>query len=167
MKEARVGAAVAVCKGIMVVCGGSILIRSIECYDPESGVWATLNDHPFPLRGLSMVTSGENLIAMGGFNGEKPVNIVMSLCPTRETAQWQLFGRMRYPRESFTTAKIGNDIYAIGGWDKETLSQVEVFNEDFGWRTGPELPARCSAACSVVIPQFQVAMLPQRLYGDR
>lgn len=48
MKCSRSHAAATVWKGKIIVCGGisgrNDILNSMECFDPESGVWSMLND---------------------------------------------------------------------------------------------------------------------------
>lgn len=71
MKYARHHAAATVWNGKIIVCGGRLRemrYKSVECFDPENGVWTELPDLPIPLSSVSIVSYDDRLIVLGGFD---------------------------------------------------------------------------------------------------
>lgn len=154
MRHARHRAAAAVLSGKLVVCGGKcggIIMKSVECFDPESGVWTELADMATSLSGHSMISYGNSLIIIGGEH-LKQYNSVVELSNLEGNGTWRELPHMQTARASLSTEIFGNKIYAIGGWDgKAASNQCEIFDGQ-NWKVGPLLPDGRWYMCCIVIP---------------
>lgn len=159
MRCSRRQAAAAVSNGKIVVCGGmnkdriSVPLSSVECFDPESGVWSEWDEMPSPLRGHCIFSYGNALAVLGGHDGD---SCVSSAIVWAETDKWYVSPMsMNHPCRLFTVAMLDGKLVAIGGWNKrgrQDLSRVEMMTVD-GWTPGPDLPYECSQLSSLVIPR--------------
>lgn len=156
MKYRRAYAAAAVYNGRFIVCGGENqpgnYLTSVECFDPESGVWHELEDMPTPLYGPSIISDGQKLILMGGTDGNTPLNFVFELSNPEITGKWKQLPPMKGSRSGFSAEILGNEIFVIGGWNGKCINQSEIFSGN-SWRDGPPLPYSCCLMSSVLIPQ--------------
>lgn len=157
MKHPRAEAAAAVCQDKIIVCGGwnleNSFLRSVECFDPESGVWSEMNDMIAPLSGHALVPYGDTLILMGGRYGENCINWVMELSNLEGKGQWRTLPSLNHESHLFTVVTLGKKIYVMGGWGPEgALNRVEIF-DGHGWQEGPELPYTCTQM-AVVVPNY-------------
>ena len=162
MKYARSYAAAAVDNGKFIVCGGLYgnSLTSVECFDPESGIWTELNDMPTPLHYHSLVSYGNNLILMGGHDGKTQIHTVLELSNLEGKGTWKELPPMKQPRDSFSATVLDHGIFVIGGSNGigKDLDKTEIFNGK-SWREGPQLPNLCRGMPSIVIPRHLADIL--------
>ena len=156
MRCLRHSAAAAAYNGKFIICGGhdgSSYLTSVECFDPESGVWTELTDIPRPLCGHSLVSYGTRLILIGGESDKEPWCSVFQLSNLEGKGTWKRVSPMEHCRSAFSKAILNDEIFVIGGWDgtSENLDKTEIFNGET-WRDGPFLHYPCWDMFSVVIP---------------
>ena len=172
MKYPRFRAAAAVCNGKIVICGGigdrnyKDFLSSVECFDPESGVWTELRDiaigNPSPRYGHSLVSYKDKLILMGG-RGKMPcLKSVMELDPSKINGKWKGLPSLKYKCYDLMGATLDDKIYAIGGHGLYspltsryvTLERVEVLEKNGKtWQEGPDLPQYSSFSAALIVPQ--------------
>ena len=156
MKYARSSAAAAVWNGKFIVCGGrngdKDYARSVECYDPESGIWTELNNTPLPVAGHSIVLYGNDLILLGGRNRDGYFSTVLEM-NLEGKGKWKELPPLRKPRSCFSATVVDNEIFVVGGWDEAEINKTEVFNGK-SWQDGAYLPYGLQKTCSVIIPQY-------------
>lgn len=161
MKYGRKCAAAAVWNGKIVVCGGwnqaeLQTLDSVECFDPESGVWTELAALPSPRNSHSLISYNNRLLTIGGHNFVS-LNSVMEFDPLE--GKWNPLPAMKHHRNSLTTVILGQFVYVIGGYGVEgRLRSVEIFN-GVEWQDGPELPYERHEMFSAVIPREMAAIL--------
>lgn len=120
MKCSRSHAAATVLKGKIIVCGGisgqNDILNSIECFDPESGVWPMLNDLPTPLADHALVSDGSRLLLMGGsaVTDSCTGDVLKIENPLDEEEQWKPVLPMRYRCWQFAGIAVGKEVFAIG-----------------------------------------------------
>ena len=165
MKYSRGWGAAAVHNGKFIVCGGydgSNHLKSVECFDPKSGVWTELNDMPTPLIAHSLVSHGNNLILMGGWDGKAIFNTVREVSNLEGKGTWKELPPMEQRRNTFSATVLDHEIFVIGGCNRATgtpyLDKTEIFNGK-SWREGPQLPNVCCYMPSIVIPRHLADIL--------
>ena len=152
MRHSRSEAAAVVSNDKFIVCGGwngVYYMESVECFDPESGVWTVLDDLPVALGRHSTVTWGNILIAMGDYDGSLFLNQAVEMINMEERTGWIELPSMNCPRSGSSVVVINNQMFVIGG---KRRREVEIFDGE-SWRDGPVLPYACSEMCTIVIPQ--------------
>ena len=157
MKYARYCAAAAVCNGKIYICGGMgdkwVDMKSVECFDPESGVWTELTDMPRPPTYHSLVCYRNKLVVLGGVDGKEWPTTVLELDPLEKNGQWKELSPLTSPSFVSVAAVLGREIFTIG-WDTTSDSpDVEIF-DGINWRVGPSFPLKyCLPPSAVLIPQ--------------
>lgn len=157
MLYARSSAASAVWNGKLIICGGrdheNKVLKSVECFDPDSGVWRKLNDMPIALSGHTMV-SYEDKLTVVGISEVTALSVMLEMNPREENGRWKELPSTNNCNAIFTAVALQNEIFAMGGRDeKEDRCQVEIYDGE-KWRNGPPLPyIRCTTP-SIVIPQY-------------
>ena len=125
MNHPRSKAAAVIWKDKIVIGGGCFNDRkfhkNMECFDPESGVWSEWSDLPSPRLDHSLLWYDNQLIVMGGYDGEAIVDTVWALDPLDANRKWKELPSMNYPASEFGGIILDNEIYAIGG--KKTRQQ--------------------------------------------
>ena len=160
MKEARIGAAVALWNNKIIICGGSIddtTVTGAEYYNPGDNRWIECTDLPTAIGAHSLVTYENKFILFGGGTNEV-TNAVWELDPQESNSKWKSLPPLKYPSACFAGIILDQEIYAIGGLQKVDLvlyillSRVEIFDGE-RWRDGAALPYTWSFMSSVIIPQ--------------
>ncbi len=87
----------------------------IETYDPEKGRWRKETGFrlPWPSAGLGVCVADGVLVVMGGNDGARIQDRVARYEAT--TGTWVECPPMNEPRAAMGTARIGSQIYALGG----------------------------------------------------
>lgn len=153
-----------VCDGKFLMCGGNDsgdFLRIVECFDPEIGVWTVLNDMPVSGHPNSLLSYGNNSIITGSYGGKTHFYEDEESLEGEE--RWKELPPLKEPRQSFAVAKLGNEVFIIGGYNGTNttdpyLKQVEIFNGE-SWRDGPPLSYGSWNMISVVIPHSLVDIL--------
>ena len=163
MKYGRCRAAAAVCNGKIYICGGwrddgyiYILFekKSVECFDPESGVWTELTDMPTPRSDHSLVCYRNKLVVIGGWDGKEKTTTVLELDPHEKNGQWKELSPLLYT--SSVAAVLGREIITIS----QSSDKVQIFN-GINWRVGPSFPL------SPIFPSSSSAVLVPQEFADR
>lgn len=166
MKYPRYFAAATVWNGKIVISGGrgrhAEILRSVECFDPKTGLWTEWNEMPTPRSGHAFVTYENRLIAMGGcVSDTEDINSVVELNPF--DGKWKQLASMKLPAAGFPAAVLDEQIYAIGGLDgdRRDLNRVEKFSaqSSTAWYDGPALPYKTRNMPALVVPQSYVDLL--------
>lgn len=117
----RANAEAAVCNGKIIVCGGDTgkkLVNSVECFDPESGIWTELAKMAAPLYWPVAFSRGNKLIVMGGHTTETfRGSAVWELDLLEDKAKWIQLKSTRYGCILFSGTALDNEIYIMGGYD--------------------------------------------------
>lgn len=165
MKYPRSKAAAAVHQGKIIVSGGRCcgreILSSVECLDPESGVWTELTQLPCRLCDHSLVSYGNQLILMGGCTQNlKITDSVLKLSPLEENGRWKKLSPMEYGRAGVSGVTVEGEVFVFGGGGKSrpALRRVEIFDGK-EWRDGPALPFKCSSPFSLIIHQHLANLL--------
>ena len=158
MKYGRFDAAAAVCNGKIYICGGIgdgyASLKSVECFDPESGVWTELADMPTPRFQHSLVCYRNKLVVIGGADGRRRgPTTVLELDPLEENGQWKELSPFTSPISKPVGVVLGREIFAIGWYNTTDRStSVYIFN-GINWRVGPSSPLNyCLPSCAVLVP---------------
>ena len=165
MKETRSHAAATLWNNKIIICGGWIEYytptNSAECYNPEDNSWTEFPSLPEPLSGHSLVTYENKLILFGG-KSKETTNAVWELDPQESNPTWKPLEPMKYPSDHVAGIILNQEIYAIGGEQKEyfSLSRVEIFDGK-RWRDGAALPYSWAFMSSVIIPPTLADRLSQ------
>ena len=153
MNQPRTKAAAVVWKGKIIICGGlrkdNDLLKSVECYDPESGVWSEFDEMPTPRINHSLISHESKLILLGGFNGKEAVASVLELeNPLEGNGRWKQLSTIKISCSWFAGLALDSALFVIGG-----------DNDRDGKFFGPFLPYRCLHPSAVLIPQHFVDLL--------
>ncbi|XP_065223954.1 kelch-like protein diablo [Planococcus citri] len=105
---------------VIVAVGGEddkVVLRSVECFSPTSGMWYTLASLPFAISKHGLVASGKNNLYLAG--GEYPDGKVSMAFWRYDPVLdiWQEMAPMTTPRSEFGLAVLDGYIYAVGGWE--------------------------------------------------
>ena len=165
MKYPRYFAAATRWKGKFVVCGGrglsNEILSTVECFDPQSGVWTEWEELPSPRSGHSLISYYSSLVLLGGYIREhESMEIVLVLYPPEANATWKPSSFMKIPAVGFPAVVLDMEIFAIGGLYQsyQDLSRVEIFDGK-NWRDGPPLPYESRNMPALSIPQHFADLL--------
>lgn len=115
MSEARRGAAAAVMRGLIWVCGGhtgSRCLNSTETFDPRHVEWMSRAPMTEPRFGASAVCMGEKLYVIGGHSGERALASMERY--TVDAQKWEAMPDLPSARSVAVAAQVTN---ARGGAD--------------------------------------------------
>ena len=142
-------------------------LKSIEVFDPESGVWTELLVNiPLAVSGHSLLSFENKLILIGGNNRRKKYREIFELDPLEENGEWKERTTMKYLWTRFSAITFDKEIYVLGGYgslsgfsDRE-IDEVQILNGKY-WRNGPILRFRgsCQYLSTIIIPQRLAAQL--------
>lgn len=136
-------------------------LASCARFDPKTGKWEDLPDLPAPRSSHDIVTVGDKLVVVGGWQmkgkGEKQVwpdtALVLDLAAPK--LEWKAIPQP-FKRRALTAAAVGTKVYVLGGLGAEGADRrVDVLDVATGkWSEGPDLPgsertAFSPAACTV------------------
>lgn len=125
-KRAAVGVA-ALNNKIYVIGGGddrTLIVGTVEVYDPTNNSWETKAPMPTPRGELGVAAVNGKIYAIGGYNGIA-LSTVEEYDPSTNT--WKQKSNMPTPRSILSVAVSNNKIYAIGGWPNG-LNAVEEYD---------------------------------------
>lgn len=105
-------------------------LNSVEVFDDVSQKWYMVTGMKFPRAGLSLVSEGGRLYAMGGYRDYKYLDVVEEYDPLHD--EWTTLSKMKLPRAKFGAVKRDGQIYVVGGRKGfrrgDQLGSVEVFS---------------------------------------
>ena len=160
MKYVRGWAAAAVCNRKIYICGGEgddyVDLKSVECFDPESGVWTELTDMPTPRVEHSLVCYRNKLVVIGGWDEKQRTTTVLELDPHEKNGQWKELSPLLYTSFVSVAAVLGREIFAIS----RKSDKVQIFN-GINWRVGPSFPL------PPIFPFLPSAVLVPQEFADR
>jgi DNA-binding CsgD family transcriptional regulator len=117
--------------------GGHSLSDRLYVFDSTTGVWTEAATLPYPTAGAALVTDGESLYLIGGWDGRNmhdeiwryPIAAASGAAGADgPAADWQLLGHLSAPRAFLGAAMVGGEIYIAGGYDgQRELDLAEVF----------------------------------------
>ncbi|MEM7132208.1 MAG: LuxR C-terminal-related transcriptional regulator [Chloroflexota bacterium] len=116
-----------------------------ETATPLDEGWKLYGALPTPLAGAAMVTVGETLYLIGGWDGEKMRSEIWRLVPSSMDevlpTSWDLVNRMDVPRAFFGVILFQEKIYIVGGHDgQRELSRADIYDPAIGaWTPLPPL----------------------------
>lgn len=131
--------------------------RTVECFDPESGVWTELAEMPIPLHSHSLVTYGNKLVVIGGHTGEKYTDSNWEFNPLEDRGQWRelppmnSFFQLKSPAPSAGIV-FDNEIYVLKRSFETQSTFCQIFNGQ-SWRDGPSFSKMMAPYPGVLIPQ--------------
>lgn len=96
-------------------------------YDPKENKWSKVASMNTRRLGVAVAVLGGYLYAVGGSDGQMPLNTVERYDPRQN--KWSLVAPMSTRRKHLGCAVYNNWIYAVGGRDDATeLSSAERYN---------------------------------------
>ncbi|MFC1712846.1 sigma-70 family RNA polymerase sigma factor [Candidatus Poribacteria bacterium] len=106
----------------------SVVLPTVEEYDPAADKWTKKADMPTPRHNLSTSVVDEKIYAIGGTDGNRICSIVEEYDPAAD--KWTKKTDMPTARRSLITGVVNGKIYAIGGWENWpiSLSTVEEYD---------------------------------------
>ncbi len=128
----RCRAGLAVLNGIVYAIGGfngSLRVRTVDCYDPQTNQWTTCPSMEARRSTLGVGVLNNLIFAVGGFDGSIGLQSAEVYNPV--THQWQYIAPMSTRRSSVGVAALNGLLYAVGGYDgasRQCLSSVEYYN---------------------------------------
>jgi N-acetylneuraminic acid mutarotase len=132
--------------GITLINGSSVVLDTVEEYNPASDVWTTKTSLPSPARyGLGAVEVNGEIYAIGG-SGFPWSNQVNVYDPNTDT--WSTKSSMLTSRANLGVARATNGkIYAIGGYNSTIVENHGILatNEEYNpetdtWTTKASMP---------------------------
>ena len=140
LPEARQGVQLAVVEGKLYAIGGGYgqrqgrpISSAFERYDPETNIWESLPDLPFPLLAPGIAVVGETIFVLGGStleNGSQTASEKVCFYDVRKK-QWEMSGSLPKPIQFPAVAVIEDRIYVIGGCDNEFRAYDSVYEGKF------------------------------------
>ncbi len=154
LPEALANAGAAVVNERIYLAGGSFVEKTPESnrsvtsnafleYDPATETWTRLLDLPHPLAGASLVSVGDSLYLIGGWDGSIMRDEIWRIVPPTEAGEewpnWELVTRLDVPRAFFGALHFKDGIYIIGGYDGQNeLALSDLYRvESDEWETLP------------------------------
>ena len=132
---------------------------SVEKYDVKKKDWAAATALPQKKSHAALVSSGENLYSIGGYNGTNRLSSVDVY--NTESEQWSSAAPMPTARSGFgATVDKNGHIYCIGGYSssQQDLTDVDVYDPEYNqWMPAPPLTQRRS--------YVQAATLGENIYA--
>ena len=89
----------------------------------------------------SAIVYKHKLFVFGGCSKDGPLNTVEMCSPS--TNKFVKMAPMKFPRTDFTSCRVGNLVYVVGGWilGSDNTKSVEVYNLDTNiWSDGGDFP---------------------------
>lgn len=165
MKYPRTRAAATVWNEKIFISGGKgtgylcEFLKSVECFDPESGVWTELADMPAPLHDHCLLTWRNKLVIMGGCFGAICTTAVAELDLIQENGKWKP-GEKNPDVPMLGGVVLDGEIYALGGLDEMLVAKrrVEIFDGE-RWRWAQSLPYVWEHSYCIIIPQHLADLL--------
>ena len=107
-------------------------LESVECFDPSTGVWTTINSMNEARCHLGVAVLGDKLFAIGGFNhDEYDLSSVECLDLSVPNSAWTPVAPMTMPRNGLGVAVTGGKVYVIGGY-RNARTSMECFDPNEG-----------------------------------
>jgi hypothetical protein len=134
---------------------GTHSLSTIEVFDVRSKRWFRIDKCFHTLSYHGVVIHDNELMTFGGFGdeglGSGPGFISDTLRFNLLEKTWRKKSCMHTPRCYISVAKLGANIYCLGGFDGNMrLNSVEIYNsEDNSWSLAPPMKSIRSDACAV------------------
>ena len=148
MKYPRASAAAVILNGKVIICGGESdnnkFLNSVECFDPESGVWTEVEEMPETISYHSLFLYRDQLIILDVFvDSETGVNLIYEMNPWSGNEKWKQLPSFACPSIFFSSITLSGEVVVIGGCDPNDndidFNTVQIFKGKEG-RHGPPLP---------------------------
>lgn len=122
---------VAVLNGQLYVVGGecdSLILDSVEIYDPHSNEWSKGKSLKQPRSCFGMCTLDSNIFALGGWIGDLVGNTIEKFDPV--TNEWSFYDKLPDIRFAMGVIAFEGLIYIIGGFNEQNqvLSSMISYN---------------------------------------
>ena len=112
--------------------GESVRLRSVECFDPSTGVWTNINPMNETRQWPGVAVLGDKLFTMGGKDNEDNIlSSVECLDLSVPNSAWTPAAPMTRPRRGFGVAVTGGKVYVIGGY-RNARTSMECFDPNEG-----------------------------------
>lgn len=129
---------------------GTMLLDTVEVYNPASDRWQRAAPLLSPRRELAATGLDGKLYAIGGWHGSAVTTTLESYDPS--TDSWSVRRPMPTARNNLVAAAVNGKVYAIGGWNGTYLNTVEIYDPITNtWSEGPDMPTARNAMASVII----------------
>ncbi len=150
LPTARANLAMALSGDDLLVAGGSRLDAATEAlvlqddmarYDRAADSWRTAGRLPMALAGASMVTQGEFVYLLGGWDGrsfrDEVWRLPMAQVDDAAPEDWEVITRMAAPAAWMGAVIVDQTIYVAGGYDgaRELASFSAYVLDQAEWRT--------------------------------
>ena len=89
-------------------------LASIECYDPESGVWEIVGSLRTARSGIQAVVLEDKIFVLGGFNKEKMFKSVECFSPGVNRLRFYDIPDMLQTRSNYAVSVLEWNIYVSG-----------------------------------------------------
>jgi N-acetylneuraminic acid mutarotase len=99
----------------------------VEAYSPSNDAWRPVEPLPKPLAGTVVISHGDLLYSLGGWDGEE--FLAESYVYDPSTNKWRPLPPMKASRAYASGAALANQLFVIGGFDGESeLDNCEYFD---------------------------------------
>ena len=129
-------------------------VATVFVYDPAHDAWTEASPMPTARGALAVAELGENLYAIGGYDGDGNTPAVEAYDPVRNS--WTARAPLPTPRDHLAAATVKGTIYAIGGRLNRdyrlNLSVAEAYDASTNtWTRVADLPTARSGITAGVI----------------
>ncbi|KAM3859011.1 kelch-like protein 10 [Diretmus argenteus] len=160
MNQARSNASATTLHGKVYICGGlhgteclstAECLPTAECYNPETNQWTLIAPMSCRRCGVGIVTYGEHVYAVGGFDGTDYLHSVEAYNPLGNS--WRPVPSMLIARSHFGIEVVDGQLFVVGGYDSSgNTCNVEYYDEETTeWIEAADMEiSRSSVSCCVV-----------------
>jgi N-acetylneuraminic acid mutarotase len=154
--------AAGVANGILYAVGGqfdpagtSVILNSVEAYDPLSDTWTTKTPMPTARRGVAIGVVGGILYAVGGELSPAGSRTMSHAVEAYDPASnsWSTRAPMPTARDALSVVVVDDVLYAIGGFDGLAyLRTVEAYDPSTdSWTTRAPMPTKRAIAAALAL----------------
>ncbi|XP_076448233.1 uncharacterized protein LOC143284956 [Babylonia areolata] len=169
MRDSIIGAAIIGFRGMVWLIGGfverrrsRVLLATVECYDPRTNSWVSMNPLPAPLCHATVAEVMNTLFVVGGAMSQQPDMPLISVGDVLQYLEvedvWVTFSSLTIPRHDVNCCAIDSHLFILGGVSSrlaEVLEDMECIDISTGeWQADlePLTSPAMGLACVAVTP---------------
>lgn len=141
------------------------ILRTVESYDPQTGVWQSHPPLPIPLHHATGTAYRDEFVVIGGASDElaDASNKVFVL----RGNSWAELPDLAHPRAAAAAAVVDDKLVVVGGQNaKKLVAETEVFDGN-SWQAGADIPTPREHLAAVSDGTYVYAVGGRFLSSDR